>query len=44
MNVRIAPSILAADFSRLGAEVRAIAKAGADAIHIDAMTAISCQR
>ena len=37
MNVRIAPSILAADFSRLGAEVRAIAKAGADAIHIDAM-------
>ena len=36
-SVRIAPSLLAADFSRLGAEVRAVAGAGADAIHIDAM-------
>ena len=36
-NVRIAPSILAADFSRLGEEVRAITDAGADYIHVDVM-------
>ena len=36
-TVRIAPSILAADFSRLGQEVAAIAEAGADYIHIDVM-------
>ncbi len=35
--VRIAPSILSADFAALGDEVRAIAKAGADYIHIDVM-------
>jgi ribulose-phosphate 3-epimerase len=35
--VRIAPSILSADFSQLGAEVRAIDEAGADYIHIDVM-------
>jgi ribulose-phosphate 3-epimerase len=35
--VRIAPSILAADFARLGEEVRAIDKAGADFIHVDVM-------
>lgn len=34
---RLAPSILAADFSRLGDEVRAIDLAGADYIHIDVM-------
>ena len=34
---RIAPSILSADFSRLGDEVRAITDAGADYIHIDVM-------
>ncbi|QQR40334.1 ribulose-phosphate 3-epimerase [Devosia rhizoryzae] len=34
---RIAPSILSADFARLGDEVRAIAEAGADYIHIDVM-------
>ena len=34
---RIAPSILSADFARLGAEVEAIDKAGADFIHIDVM-------
>jgi len=35
--LRIAPSILAADFARLGDEVQAIDRAGADWIHIDVM-------
>ena len=35
--IRIAPSILSADFSKLGEEVRAIDAAGADYIHIDVM-------
>ena len=35
--VRIAPSILAADLSRLGDEVQSVDKAGADYIHIDVM-------
>jgi ribulose-phosphate 3-epimerase len=35
--VRIAPSILSANFSRLGAEVEAIAAAGADMVHVDVM-------
>ena len=35
--VRIAPSILSADFAKLGEEVRAIDEAGADWIHIDVM-------
>ncbi len=35
--VRIAPSILSADFARLGDEVRAIDAAGADWIHLDIM-------
>ena len=34
---RIAPSILSADFARLGDEVRAVTAAGADMIHVDAM-------
>nr|GGH98667.1 ribulose-phosphate 3-epimerase [Aquisalinus luteolus] len=37
MPVMIAPSILSADFSRLGDEVRAIDEAGADMIHVDVM-------
>ena len=36
-TVRIAPSILSADFARLGAELRAVTEAGADLIHIDVM-------
>jgi ribulose-phosphate 3-epimerase len=35
--VRIAPSILSADFARLGEEVRAIDAAGCDWIHVDVM-------
>ncbi len=34
---RIAPSILSADFARLGEEVRAVVEAGADMIHFDVM-------
>ncbi|MBF0094206.1 MAG: ribulose-phosphate 3-epimerase [Alphaproteobacteria bacterium] len=37
MTVKIAPSILSADFARLGEEVRAVDAAGADYIHIDVM-------
>jgi ribulose-phosphate 3-epimerase len=37
MTYRIAPSILSADFARLGEEVRAVALAGADVIHFDVM-------
>lgn len=36
-NIKIAPSILSADFSKLGEEVIAIDKAGADYVHIDVM-------
>jgi ribulose-phosphate 3-epimerase len=35
--IKIAPSILSADFSKLGEEVKAVEKAGADYIHIDIM-------
>ena len=37
MTFRIAPSILSADFARLGEEVRAVEAAGADLIHFDVM-------
>ena len=35
--LKISPSILSADFSRLGEEIQAIEKAGADYIHLDVM-------
>ncbi|MDD3669442.1 MAG: ribulose-phosphate 3-epimerase [Alphaproteobacteria bacterium] len=35
--IQVAPSILSADFARLGAEVAAVGKAGADMIHLDVM-------
>jgi len=35
--IKIAPSILSADFARLGEEIQAVAKAGADYIHVDVM-------
>jgi ribulose-phosphate 3-epimerase len=37
MNHRIAPSILSADFARLGEEVRDVVAAGADLVHFDVM-------
>lgn len=36
-KTKIAPSILSADFARLGAEVEAVTSAGADYIHVDVM-------
>lgn len=36
-KTRIAPSILSADFARLGEEIRAVTEAGADYIHVDVM-------
>jgi len=35
--LKIAPSILASDFSKLGEEIRAICDAGADVVHVDVM-------
>lgn len=37
MNIRLAPSILSADFARLGEEIRTVEEAGAHLIHIDVM-------
>ncbi len=37
MKIKLAPSILAADFTRLGEQVQAVADAGAEYIHIDVM-------
>jgi ribulose-phosphate 3-epimerase len=37
MTIKIAPSILSADFAKLGEEVRAITSAGADYVHVDVM-------
>ena len=36
-SIKISPSILSADFSKLGSEVISLEKAGADYIHIDVM-------
>ncbi|HVY37870.1 MAG TPA: ribulose-phosphate 3-epimerase, partial [Polyangia bacterium] len=35
--IRVAPSILASDFARLGEEARAVEAAGADLLHVDVM-------
>jgi ribulose-phosphate 3-epimerase len=37
VTLKIAPSILASDFARLGEEVRAVEAAGADYVHVDVM-------
>ncbi len=36
-KIKVAPSILSSDFSRLGEEIRAVEAAGADIIHVDVM-------
>src|SRR5512143_3751777 len=36
-KIKVAPSILSSDFSRLGDEIRAVEAAGADIIHVDVM-------
>ena len=38
--VKIAPSILSADFARLGEEVAAICDAGCDYVHVDVLSLI----
>jgi ribulose-phosphate 3-epimerase len=40
--VKLAPSILAADFARLGEQVADAERAGADRIHVDVMDDTSC--
>ena len=36
-KIQIAPSILSADFSQLGSEIKRLEEAGADMIHVDVM-------
>ncbi|MDC3102110.1 ribulose-phosphate 3-epimerase, partial [Candidatus Pelagibacter sp.] len=36
-NIQISPSILSADFSQLGSEIKRLEKGGADMIHVDVM-------
>ena len=36
-NIQISPSILSADFSKLGAEIKRLEEGGADMIHVDVM-------
>ena len=40
MNIKIAPSILSADFVRLADEVEEIKQAGADYVHVDVMDGV----
>ena len=41
-TIKIAPSILSADFANLGAEIRAVEAEGADWIHVDPMKVVTC--
>ena len=36
-NIQISPSILSADFSQLGVEIKRLEEGGADMIHVDVM-------
>ena len=40
MRIQISPSLLAADFARLGQEVEAVARGGADMLHLDVMDGV----
>lgn len=40
MSIKIAPSILSADFSRMGEEIRSLERSGADMIHCDVMDGV----
>ena len=40
MNIKIAPSILSADFSKMGEEVASLEKNGADIVHCDVMDGV----
>jgi ribulose-phosphate 3-epimerase len=37
MKIKVAPSLLSADFSRLGEDIRSVQRAGADLLHVDVM-------
>ena len=39
-NIKIAPSILSADFSKMGEEIRSLQASGADVIHCDVMDGV----
>lgn len=39
-NIKIAPSVLSADFAKMGEEIKSVEKAGADIIHLDVMDGV----
>ena len=39
-SVKVAPSVLSADFSKMGEEIKGIVEAGADVIHLDVMDGV----
>jgi ribulose-phosphate 3-epimerase len=39
-NIKIAPSMLSADFSKISDEIKAVEKSGADLVHLDVMDGV----
>ena len=39
-SIKIAPSVLSADFAKMGEEIKSVEKAGADIIHLDVMDGV----